>query len=76
MNANSLVIGLTILFGVLGILGLVISLVVLEWTAGKRVKPSEDEDSRPDLIHTHANPVKPGARARSRIVLLREPELR
>ncbi len=48
MNANSLVIGLTILFGVLGILGLVVTLVALEWTAGKRARRSEDDGGRSD----------------------------
>ena len=44
MDANGLVIGLTIVFGVLGILGLVITLVVLEWDARNRWKPRQDED--------------------------------
>jgi hypothetical protein len=41
MDANSLVIGLTILFGVLGILGLVITLVALEWTSRDRSQASK-----------------------------------
>jgi hypothetical protein len=44
MDANSLVIGLTILFGVLGILGLVITLVALEWTSHDRSPSPKVED--------------------------------
>ena len=44
MDANSLVIGLTILLGVLGILGLVITLVALEWTSRDRSPSLKMED--------------------------------
>jgi hypothetical protein len=43
MNANSFVIGLTILFGVLGILGLVVTLVALEWTSRNPSRWPEDK---------------------------------
>ena len=75
MNANSLVIGLTILFGVLGVLGLVVTLVALKWTAGKRARRSEDDGGQSDPPRSRKS-VEPGARAQSRSALLRDPELR